>query len=312
MPNDGTPDLTELFSFAEGSTPLEGDPTPQMIAGSCVLLQQQLRWRDTQSSGWRGWADCILTRDSLVLEAGSQEIPVKEIQTVRMARDSEEACGQPQEAFVVVSTALGTFVLAAETAAHRRQWIAILTELRRDVLFAASRIGVSLKTLLYLDRSDELRQVRENLRSLTLTDMAAMIVRPPSRNGAKSEKGEGSWSTQIRLPSGRLTWANLDPQDVAPTPEQLHADWLQEYLLTTRCVWEALLDPILFSGESTYSELNDTECGSIVQHIQKRNNRRAIALGLLGEVNLFVSQVLGSKFSDDRGHTAVCPLSRTI
>ena len=43
------------------------------------------------------------------------------------------------------------------------------------------------------------------------------------------------------LPHGRLTWANMPQQEHAPTAEQLHREWLPQYIETTRMVWENVL-----------------------------------------------------------------------
>eukprot|EP01047_Picozoa_sp_COSAG01_P036734 COSAG01_NODE_2881_length_6915_cov_5.685739_1_plen_822_part_00 len=113
----------------------------------------------------------------------------------------------------------------------------------------------------------------------------------------KSELGEGSWAVQLRLPFGRLTWANFTPRDEQPGPAELLAEFLPVYMWSTRMVWENLLDPVLFDGATTYEKLRDSACGSTVQVIRKRN-ARAILDGQIGEVNRFVSQVLGSRFED--------------
>ena len=53
---------------------------------------------------------------------------------------------------------------------------------------------------------------------------------------------------------------------------QLRSQWLPNYAKSTRCVWENILDPILFATETgcDAASLNDQQCGSIVQHIQRR------------------------------------------
>ena len=82
---------------------------------------------------------------------------------------------------------------------------------------------------------------KETLRALTVEGVQQMIKDGPNRNGKKSELGEGSWSVQLLLPHGRLTWANMPKQEHAPTAEQLHREWLPQYIETTRMVWENVL-----------------------------------------------------------------------
>ena len=60
----------------------------------------------------------------------------------------------------------------------------------------------------------------------------------------------GSWSVQIQLPYGRRTWCNFPPSDNAPTAKDIVETWLPTYVHTTRAVWENLLDPRLFDGQS--------------------------------------------------------------
>ena len=269
------------------------------------LSRQQLLLEPNECkvAGKKWQAEQKWVRDT---QRSEERIQIGDIVTARAAQDQQEAHGSAALDSTIVLTvkSLGddgvsvpnSLVLqtvpseGGSPSDERRTIIAFLTESRKEELFHQSRIGISFECLQYLTESSQLMAVRAKLRSLTVADIEHMIVQGPLRNGTESEKGSGSWSTQIQLPCGRVTWANTDCSEVAPTSRQLHR-WLQGYIETTRCVWENVIDPVLFADSKTYEKLSDETCGSTVEHIQKRNDGRAILKGLIGEANMFVSQV---------------------
>eukprot|EP01047_Picozoa_sp_COSAG01_P067046 COSAG01_NODE_9383_length_2459_cov_6.883573_2_plen_422_part_01 len=253
------------------------------------------------------WQDHVFTLDAQGLSRQSADgedqaaaIPHRQIRRVRYAHTEDEACGRPVDCVIIVGIGPHeggeTYRLAAANEAERTQWLRRFCAFRRAELAAASALGPSVAYLKDLAESAEYQEMVQQYKKLKVADIQSMIV-PGSmkQNGVKSELGEGSWSVQINLPSGRQTWCNVDKQAEAPTAAQIHEAWLLAYAVSTRCAWENLIDPKLFDTKDRYDSLRDDKVGSYCEFILKRNPN-AILDGEIGEVNTFVSQVLGQPF----------------
>ena len=172
-------------------------------------------------------------------------LALEDIGIVRAVRDEAEARGRPTDRTFLVKMAESeggaTHILSADSPEQRCSWVQLLAAARAPQLFKGCAVGPSAQFLFDFAAGPEVVAAKETLRSLTVEDVQQMIKDGPNRNGKKSELGEGSWSVQLLLPHGRLTWANIPKQEHAPTAEQLHLEWLPQYIETTRMVWENVL-----------------------------------------------------------------------
>ena len=164
---------------------------------------------------------------------------------MRAVRDEAEAHGRPMDRTFIVKMAESeggaTHILSADSPEQRCSWVQLLAAARAPQLFMECAVGPSAQFLFDFAAGPDVVAAKETLRSLTVEEVQQMIKDGPNRNGKKSELGEGSWSVQLLLPHGRLTWANIPKQQHAPTAEQLHREWLPQYIETTRMVWENVL-----------------------------------------------------------------------
>jgi len=198
---------------------------------------------------WQACA-CELTREALWLDgeqAGQTAVSLalEDIGIVRAVRDEAEAHGRPMDRTFLVKMAESeggaTHILSADSPEERCSWVQLLAAARAPQLFKGCAVGPSAQFLFDFAAGPDVAAAKETLRALTVEDVQQMIKGGPNRNGKKSELGEGSWSVQLLLPHGRLTWANIPKQEHAPTAEQLHREWLPQYIETTRMVWENVL-----------------------------------------------------------------------
>ena len=178
----------------------------------------------------------FVVQDTLEISGadGTQtSLPLEDIDIVRMAKEDEGAFKPVGCTFrVTIEESEGvkvTHTLSTGSAEERRSWVQLLAAARAPQLFKECAVGPSAQYLFELSEGPELVAAREKLRLLTVEDVQKMIHKGPTQNkdGRASELGDGSWSVQVLLPFGRLTWANIKAQDDAPTAEQLHTDWLQ-------------------------------------------------------------------------------------
>ena len=233
----------------------EGAP-PEAAAAAA----EARRWREAGLTGtlqklapadssWQACA-CELTREALRLtseQAGQTAVSLalEDIGIVRAVRDEAEARGRPVDRTFLVKMAESeggaTHILSADSPEQRCSWVQLLAAARAPQLFKGCAVGPSAQFLFDFAAGPEVAAAKVALRALTVEGVQQMIKAGPNRNGKKSELGEGSWSVQLLLPHGRLTWANIPKQEHAPTAEQLHREWLPQYIETTRMVWENVL-----------------------------------------------------------------------
>jgi hypothetical protein len=312
----------------------EGVPPPTQSSGPLAIAHGEaipaltgVLARCADRDGPR-WQDGTVTLDAKGVVVCSHEggeavvaVPHRRITGVRLVHTADEACGRPVDCVLRVDTVADeggetSYLLAAASEAERSEWVRRFCAFRRAELAAASALGPSVACLKTLAESAEYREMVQRYKDLSVADIQSMIV-PGSmkqNNGVKSELGEGSWSVQLNLASGRQTWCNLPKQAEAPTAAQIHEAWLLAYAVSTRCAWENLIDPKLFDTPDRYDSLRDPAVGSYCEFILKRNPN-AILDGEIGEVNTFVSQVLGQPFlamvevCERQAHRAGIPLT---
>ena len=246
----------------ESSTTPTPTPTAEEAAPpeTAAAAAEARRWREAGLTGtlqklnptdgsWRAGA-CELTREALRLnseQAGQTAVSLAlaDIGIVRAVRDEAEAHGRPMDRTFLVKMAESeggaTHILSADSPEERCSWVQLLAAARAPQLFKGCAVGPSAQFLFDFASGPDVVAAKETLRALTVEDVQQMIKDGPNRNGKKSELGEGSWSVQLLLPHGRLTWANMPKQEHAPTAEQLHREWLPQYIETTRMVWENVL-----------------------------------------------------------------------
>eukprot|EP01047_Picozoa_sp_COSAG01_P037481 COSAG01_NODE_2982_length_6754_cov_8.260556_1_plen_376_part_00 len=225
-------------------------------------------------------------------------VPHEDIVRVRLTHTDAEAHGRPKDHVFILQTKVKggkTYYLAAASEAERAEWVRRICAYRRAELAAASALGPSVKELKAFSESAEYEEVLASYRKLRVGDIERMMIGKPTKNGKKSELGAGSWSVQIQLLNGRRTWCNMPKQRKAPAAAQILKEWLPVYIETTRCAWENLIDPKLFNTPDRYDSLHDAEVGSYCEYILKQDPN-AILNGRIGEVNVFISQVLGKPF----------------
>ena len=318
----------------EGPAAEEGVPPPTQPSGPLAIAHGEaipaltgVLARCTDRDGTR-WQDGTVTLDAKgVVVSGHAEgetvvvVPHQRITGVRLVHTEEEACGRPVDCVLRVDTVADeggetSYLLAAAGEAERSEWVRRFCAFRRAELAAASALGPSVACLKAFAESAEYREILQRYKDLSVADVQSMLV-PGSmkqNNGVPSELGEGSWSVQINLPSGRQTWCNLPEQAEPPTAAQIYEAWLSAYAVSTRCAWEHLIDPKLFNTKDRYDSLRDPTVGSYCEYILKRNPN-AILDGEIGEVNTFVSQVLGQPFlamvevCERQAHRAGIPLT---
>eukprot|EP01046_Picozoa_sp_COSAG06_P009836 COSAG06_NODE_522_length_14708_cov_276.456773_4_plen_420_part_00 len=257
---------------AESSTPTPVVPTAEEAAPpeTAAAAAEARRWREAGLTGtlqkhspadgsWRA-CTCELTREALRLD-GEQvgqnvaSLALEDIGIVRAVRDEAEAHGRPMARTFLIKMAESeggaTHILSADSPEERCSWVQLLAAARAPQLFKGCAVGPSAQFLFDFAAGLDVVAAKETMRALTVADVQQMIKHGPNRNGKKSELGEGSWSVQLLLPHGRLTWANMPKQEHAPTAEQLHREWLPQYIETTRMVWENVLgacDPLRASA----------------------------------------------------------------
>lgn len=230
---------------------------------------------------------------------------VNDISNVCAAMTDEDAFGLPRDrVFVVIQRSDGTrHLLAASSADDRRAWIHKLAVVRMPTLIKNSKCGFSVRWLLDFVQSDQYIKKMAELRAITPAGIN--IISGPDKVAADDSRGfnEGTWATYVRLLGGRYVWANspATANDSPPAAQDLIDTWLLRapeselpYISQTRCLWETIVDPILFGpGES---RVLVSPAHSYVEHVFI-NDQPAVSSGALGQANLFVSQ---SPHSDAR------------
>jgi hypothetical protein len=107
---------------------------------------------------------------------------------------------------------------------------------------------------------------------------------------------------QVQLLGGRLTWANVFTPSTGKVPSR--ADLLEEwfkggdvpYVDSTRCVWEQIIDPMLFGHEGDGRIPLSSHKRSMCELIF-RNNTNAVRQSQIGQANVFVSHSAGDRWA---------------
>ena len=126
-------------------------------------------------------------------------------------------------------------------------------------LLDKSRCGVSVSWLMAFAKSDQLIGRMERLGAMSAEDIT--FVKGPFQVGREDEHDfeSGTWAAQVQLLGGRYVWANWPPTGSSspPTAQDVIDSWLPDYIGTTRCVWEQLVDPLLFGVSSAPAQAAD-------------------------------------------------------
>jgi hypothetical protein len=229
-------------------------------------------------------------------------LEVLDIDIVCAATNDEDAHGLPRErVFVVAQRSDGTkHYLAAASAEDCRAWIHELAVVRMPTLINNSQCGFSARWLIDWLQSEQYAKRMAELRAIKPAGIK--IIRGPDKVAADDPHDfeEGTWATYVQLLNGRCVWANspATKNEKPPSTRDLIDTWLLgapapelPYISQTRCLWEMLVDPVLFGpGEA---RVPITSARSYAEHVFN-NDRVAVSSGALGQVNLFVSQSLQS------------------
>lgn len=186
------------------------------------------------------------------------------------------------------------YTLCAASADERRKWLMALAEVRKDMLFAFSAMGPSAYWLLQLLEDEKYLAAKEELSAVTALDLHSMITDGPEENE------DGSFTTEIQLPSGHITEATMPQADVSRAPrgatsdwaQQLCRSWLPSYINSTDVVLHSELDP----------DNSIEEHESFVHHYAVLDYDAVIS-GKIGEVNFFLSVPK---------HEPVCDLAESL
>jgi hypothetical protein len=115
---------------------------------------------------------------------------------------------------------------------------------------------------------------------------------------------EHTWVAQVQLLGGRLVWANVPATSTgkAPTRADLLEHWFKggdvPYVDSTRCVWEQIVDPMLFGrdgDEKTRRPLSSHKRSMC--ELLFRNNANAVRQGQIGQANVFISHSTGNSWA---------------
>eukprot|EP00040_Diaphanoeca_grandis_P016724 m.86643 g.86643 ORF g.86643 m.86643 type:complete len:875 (+) comp25986_c0_seq2:632-3256(+) len=115
------------------------------------------------------------------------------------------------------------------------------------------------------------------------------------------------WSVRVTLPSGRHTWKALtgthgclptytadQGQLSKPQQEQFRSNFVSTYAVSTRAVWDEMIDPLLFEGTGGTLLSNDIKCYIDLDKVQNPSTSTAN----VGKANAFVSHALDNSFDD--------------
>ena len=109
---------------------------------------------------------------------------------------------------------------------------------------------------------------------------------------------------QVQLLGGRLVWANVPATSTgkAPARADLLEHWFKggdvPYVDSTRCVWEQIVDPMLFGrdgDEKTRRPLSSHKRSMC--ELLFRNNANAVRQGQIGQANVFISHSTGNSWA---------------
>ena len=115
---------------------------------------------------------------------------------------------------------------------------------------------------------------------------------------------EHTWVAQVQLLGGRLVWANVPATSTgkAPARADLLEHWFKggdvPYVDSTRCVWEQIVDPMLFGrdgDEKTRRPLSSHKRSMC--ELLFRNNANAVRQGQIGQANVFISHSTGNSWA---------------
>ena len=193
-------------------------------------------------------------------------------------------------------------VLTMLTKVSRSELIIGLTQARIELLLDNSQCAVSAAWLFEFAASDRFQRKMTQLKGLSAEDIT--VIQPPTRVLADDEHDfeEHSWVAQVQLGPGRMTWANVPTTSTgkAPTREDLFEHWFKggeaPYVDSTRCVWEQIVDPMLFGVEGGEKTPISSHKRSMCELLY-RNDANAVRQGQIGQANVFVSQSAASRWA---------------
>lgn len=193
-------------------------------------------------------------------------------------------------------------VITMLTRVSRSELIIGLTQARIELLLDSSQCGVSAAWLFGFGASERFKRKMKQLQDMSAEDIT--VTQAPARVLADDERDleEHSWVAQVQLLDGRLTWANIPSTSTgkAPTREDFFEQWFKggdaPYIDSTRCVWEQIVDPLLFGPEGGDKIPLSSQKRSMCE-LLFRNNVNAVRQRQIGQANVFISYSAANRWS---------------